>query len=306
MQTNLDPSAELFLANLGRIQQRLGDANQQVSSGRKILQASDAPDEIDSLLQLRADRQHNQQIQSNLILAKTDAQAADDAMSSSIRLMDRALVLGGQGANSTMDATARQSLAQEVQSLLEQMVAYSRTAVQGRYLFSGDQDGAPVYVADPAGANGVTKLQAVTSTRELEDASGGTFAASKNAQEIFDPRNADGTPAAGNVFAALSSLSAALQGGDVSVILQATSAVTDASTHLNSMQSFYGTVQSRITDASAFAEKYDTELQVEQSRKEDADVVSAALEASQANTQLQAAFQMRASMPHRSLFDYLG
>ena len=36
------------------------------------------------------------------------------------------------------------------------------------------------------------------------------------------------------------------------------------------------------------------------------DVTAAALEATQANTQLQAAFQMRAKLPHNSLFDYLG
>src|SRR5689334_19485815 len=148
MQTNLDPSSELFLANVGRIQERLATANQQVSSGKKIVQPSDAPDEIDSLLQLRAARQHNQQIQSNLTLAKTDAQAADDALSSSIKLMDRAETLGDQGANYTADSSSRQSLAQEVQSLLDQMVVYSRTAVQGRYVFSGDQDKTPAYASD--------------------------------------------------------------------------------------------------------------------------------------------------------------
>jgi flagellar hook-associated protein 3 FlgL len=305
MQTNLDPASELFLANVGRIQQRLADANRQVASGKKILQASDAPDEIDSLLQLRADRQQNQQIQSNLALAKTDALAADDALSSSIKLLDRALVLGSQGANSITDSTARQTLAQEVQALQDQMVVNSRTAVQGRYIFSGDQDGSPVYVSDPAAINGVTQLQAVTSTRQIEDASGGTFAASKTAQEIFDLRNPDGTPAAGSVFAALGGLYTALLAGDTATIATAVASVKSASSQLNSMQAFYGTVQNRIQDASDFAGSYDTQLQTELSQKEDADVVSAALELSQANTQLQAAFQMRAALPHKSLFDYM-
>jgi flagellar hook-associated protein 3 FlgL len=306
MQTTLDAASELFLANVTRIQQRLADANQQVSSGKKILQPSDAPDQIDSLLQLRADRQHNQQIQSNLTLAKTDAQAADDALGSSIQLMDRARVLGAQGANSATDANSRQSLAQEVRSLLDQMVVYSRTAVQGRYIFSGDQDGQPAYISDAAAANGVTQLQTVTSTRQVEDATGGTFAAVKSAPEIFDLRNADGTAANGNVFAALSGLNAALTANDTDAINQAISAVKTASTHLNTMQAFYGTVQNRIQNASDFAGQYDTQLQTELSQKEDADVAAAALEAQQANTQLQAAFQMRAALPHKSLFDYLG
>jgi flagellin-like hook-associated protein FlgL len=42
------------------------------------------------------------------------------------------------------------------------------------------------------------------------------------------------------------------------------------------------------------------------SQKQDADVAAAAIELSQGNTQLQAAFQMRASMPHKSLFEFVG
>jgi len=306
MQTNLDAASELFLRNVDRIQERLAEANRQVSSGKKIFVASDAPDQIDSLLQLRADRQHNEQIQSNLALAGMEAQAADGALSSAIRLMDRALVLGGQGANSVINATSRQSLGQEVQAVLEQMVAYSQTAVQGRYIFSGDRDDAAGYVADGAAPTGVTQLIGLSSTRKMEDAAGGTFAVSRTAQEIFDVRQADGSPADGNVFAALNSLHAALISPDAAGIADAVTAVRSASDHLNTMQAFYGSVQNRIQNASDFADRYETQLKTELGQKEDADVAAAALEVTQSGTQLQAAFQMRAAMPHRSLFEYLG
>ena len=58
---------------------------------------------------------------------------------SATKLMDRASVLAAQGATFTLDAAGRQSIAGEAQSLLEQMVAISRTTVQGRYIFGGDQ-----------------------------------------------------------------------------------------------------------------------------------------------------------------------
>src|SRR3954454_22936336 len=103
MVSNLDPAAELFLSNVNRIQQRLTEANRQVASGKRIAQPSDAPDQIDSLLQLRADRQRNTQIRANLGIALTDAKGADDALSSAIRLMDRARVLVAQGASTGLD-----------------------------------------------------------------------------------------------------------------------------------------------------------------------------------------------------------
>src|SRR5262249_42708575 len=160
----------------------------------------------------------------------------------------------------------------------------------------------PAYASDPAAGGGVTQIQTVTATRQIEDASGGTFSATQSAHEIFDLRNPDGAIATGNVFAALSGLKTALLAGDVNAIHQSGGAFDSASTLLNSVQSFYATVQPRIQGAVDFADRYDTQLQTELSQKEDADVVSAALEVSQANTQLQAAFQMRAALPHKSLF----
>ena len=303
--TNLDPQSALFLANVDRIQERLTQANNQVTSGKRIMVASDAPDQIGSLLQLRSDRQHNTQIQSNLALAQTDASAADDALSSAIQLMDSAVGLAAQGASSTSDAAGRQSLAQQIQAIRQQMVAISQTNVQGRYIFSGDQDGSPSYSWNSAATNPVSTVITPKSTRVIEDPSGGTFAASKTAGEIFD-KQSDGQPATDNVFNALSQLQTALENNDDATINSSITLVKTASDHLNSMQAFYGNVQVRIANATDFASKYDVQLQTEISQKEDTDITSAALETVQGNTQLQAAFQMRAQMPHQSLFSYLG
>ncbi|MGA2271183.1 MAG: flagellin [Bryobacteraceae bacterium] len=305
MITNLDPESALFLADVNRIQQRLADANSQVSSGKKINVASDAPDQIDSLLQLRADQQSNTQIESNLTLAQADANGADNALSAAIHLMDRAVTLATRGATATSDATTQANLAQEVQSLQEQMVSYSQTRVQGRYIFSGDLDGSPSYALDLTAPNGVDQLSNSASTRQIENPAGGSFPASKTAQEIFDDQNPDGTPAADNVFAALNALRTALLNNDSNAIGSSIGALEQASDHLNSMEAFYGTVENRIQDATSFASQYDTQLQTEISQKQDADVTAAALGLTQANTQLQAAYQARAKMPHTSLFDFL-
>src|SRR5262249_39651418 len=154
-------------------------------SGKKLSVAADAPDQIGALLQLRAVLQHNQQIQANLSLAKANADAADTALSSAIKLMDSALMLANQGTSPNMSATARQSLAQQVQALQEQMVNLSQTAVQGKHIFSVDQDSSPSYALNltppPPNddgtpglpTNGVDQLlTAQTATRKIEDPAG--------------------------------------------------------------------------------------------------------------------------------------
>lgn len=306
MVTNLSPASQAFLVNIERVQQQVADATQQVSSGRRVNVASDAPDEVDAILQLRADIARNSQIKSNLGLAKADADAADAALTSASQLMDRAITLGSQGATFTLDASGRRSIAAEVQSLQDQMLAISRTTVQGRYIFSGDSDNSPAYASDPSAATGVDRLLTAPATQRVEDPSGGSFAVGKTAQDIFDHRNDDDSLASDNVFAALNNLRTALENNDTDGITAAVGALHDASDHLNASQAFYGSVQNRIADATNYADQYDVQLQTELSQKQDADVAQEAMLMSQGNIQLEAAFQMQAKMPHTSLFDFLG
>src|SRR5580658_5148838 len=130
----LQGSSALFIANLGQIQQQLAQANEQVSSGLKIAVPSDDPDQIGSLLQLRSQLASNTEIQTNLGSALTDADAADNALSSSIQLMDQAVSLATEGANATTTPAGQQSIAQEVQGIQQQMVTNSNTNVSGIFI----------------------------------------------------------------------------------------------------------------------------------------------------------------------------
>jgi flagellar hook-associated protein 3 FlgL len=306
MISNLSPSAEAFLANVDRVQRGLEEATRQVSSGKRVNVASDAPGEVGTILQLHTDEVRNSQIQANLGVAQAEAEAADGALTSATKLMDRAIVLAAQGANFTLDATGRQNIAGEVQSLLEQITGIANTTVQGRYIFGGDRDSTPPYQVDLTAVNGVTRLTASIGTRRVESAAGGSFAVSKSAQDIFDSRNPDDTLASNNVFAALNNLRIGLLANDATQITAASASLQLASDRLNTSQAFYGTVENRITDAINYSSGYDVQLQTELSHKQDADVTSAALAITQGNTQLQAAFQMQAKMPHTTLFDFMG
>ena len=315
MITVLSPSTEAFLANMARVQRSIDDASLQTSSGKRVNVASDAPSELDTILQLHTDETRNTQIQENLAVAKADADAADGALTSATQLMDRARVLAAQGATFTVDAAGRQSIAGEVQSLLEQMVAISRTTVQGRYIFGGDQESDPPYDVDLTAASGVSRLTSSPATRQVENSAGGAFAVSQNAQQIFDTQNPDPvatddppitTPAADNVFAALNNLRLGLLANDTTQIAAANASIQTASDHLNTAQAFYGIVQNRITDATNYSATYDVQIKTELSQKEDVDITTAALTVTQGNTQLEAAFQMQAKMPRTTLFDFMG
>ena len=321
---SLNPQSQRFLADLARVQESIDSASRQITSGKRVNVASDAPDVISELLQLRATLYRNTQITANLSVAQTDANLSESALSSATQLMDRAVTLAAQGATGTMDTAGRLSLANEVQAIQEQMVSYSQTQSAGRFVFSGDRETVPAYRIDLTNANygvdasgnvngdgtgtgaGVDRLiNPMTATRVVESPVGGTFLVSQTAQQIFDNRNPDDTLATDNVFAALNSLRTALLNNDAGAVNTSIGSLKQASDHLNTALSFYGTVQNRLQGAVNSAANYDLQIRTQISQKEDADVVAASLELSQGTTHLQASFQMEARIPRTSLFDFL-
>lgn len=306
MIASLDPSDQIFLVGVNQIQQRMATVNQQLTSGLKVTVASDAPDQIDDLLQLRADQAQNTQISTNLGMEQTHAQAADGALSSAIQLMDTATQLAAEGANTTETSTSLQTLAQQVASLQTDMVNLSQTQVAGSYIFSGDLDQSPSYQVDLSAPDGVDQLSNAASTRQVQNPAGGTFSPSMTAQQIFASQNPDGADAGSNVFAALNNLRVALLANDQAGITTAQGEIQQASVQLNTAQSFYGNVENIITTATNYSSTYDTQMTAEISGIQDADATTAALELTQDTTQLQAAFEAQGKMPTSSLFDYLG
>jgi len=302
---NVSPLAQSFLNGVSQIEQQIATDTQQITSSLKISTPSDDPGQIDDLLQLRADQQLNTQIASNLTMANSIASAADTAIGSSIQLINTAIQVGTQAANSLTSQTTDTSLAVEVQGMLTQMVNYSQSQVQGQYIFSGDHPENPSYQLNLSALQGVDQLLTTASTQQIQDPAGGSFEVSQTAQTIFGDQNADGTPAGDNVFAALNNLRNALLSSNTAGVQSALGNLQQASRHLNDMQSFYGEVEDRIQSATTYSSMRNTELLTQIGSIQDADVTSDAMLLAQANTQLQAAFTAEAQAPKSTLFNYL-
>ena len=62
MIPSVNPAAQLFLADLSRVQSNIDTATRQISSGLKISQPSDSPDQLEALMRVRADLDRNAQV----------------------------------------------------------------------------------------------------------------------------------------------------------------------------------------------------------------------------------------------------
>jgi len=287
MVTNLSPSNQQFLNSLARINQRMELAQRQISSGVRFEQVSDNPDQVSVLLQARASLDTSEQILTNLGRLKNEVDGGEQALQSAVQLFDQVQTLGAQGVTGTETAAARTALAQQLGSILDQMVGLSSTSVEGRYIFSGDSDQQAPYTA------ALTYLGSAA-TRVAQHPNGTTFAVAKTAQEIFEP-----------VFGAITALRTALLNNDEAAIQNVVDGLPQLSAGLNSQLAFYGTTQNRVAAATEFAHTQQLQLQSQISSLQDTDMSSAILELTQAQTQQQAALTSRAQLPRTTLFNFL-
>lgn len=300
MLSTLDPSAQQFLTNLNRIGDRMQRAQQQMATGLKLTEVSDQPDSVSTVLTAHAALDRANQTISNLGRIKTEVDTAEQALGSAVSLFDKVQTLGAQGATDTATADARNTIAKQLDNILEQLVGLANTSIDGRYVFSGDSDQTTPYVYNSALATPVSAYQGSSSTRLAQDSNGSTFQIALTAQQIFDS-----TDPTTNAFSAIQALSTALKANDSAAIQAANGALSHVGAFLNYQLAFYGNVQARVADATDDANNRKTALQTEISGYQNADLTESILNLTQAQTQQQASLQARAQIPRKTLFDFI-
>jgi flagellar hook-associated protein 3 FlgL len=300
MISSLNSTNQEFVNNLQQITERVNDDVLALSSGVQMQQVSDNPDQVSALLQARAALSTSQQISTNLASVKNEVDTGEQAMEGAVQLFDTVQTLGAEGATGTQTASSRAALAQQLQTIEQQMVSLANTNVNGRFIFSGDTDQIGPYTFDPTQADPVSAYEGSASTRVTQDAEGGTFPIALTAQQIFD--SSDPTT---NAFTAINGLVTALNNNDQTAILASVNGLAGVGVYLNTQLAFYGTAQDQVASATDFAQTQQTEIQTQISTLEDTDVTSTITDMTQTQTQEQAALTAEGQIPRTTLFDFL-
>lgn len=302
----ISSSADVFLASLNTLEQKMLTDNRQVSSGLRVQTVADDPTAVNDILQLSSEIGSNTQIGQNLNIVQTEVNTGESAINSATMLMDMASQLAAQGATGIAGTTTRQELANQVSGLIQQMQGLANTQVEGRYVFSGSSDQTAPYGAVDLVANttnGVGSYQGTASIRTVQGPEGSSISVSLTAQQIFDG-GTGGTPAT-SVFQTLTELYNALSTDNQSAIEQAASDITSSANYLNTQQASYGAIQQTIAAAMDQQAALSTNLEAELSAIQNADSATAITHLQQDTTTEQAAMAAYSSLPKKSLFDYL-
>ena len=307
MLSGLDAYTSTFLSSLNVTEQRISQADQQLSTGYRVNQPSDDPGAIDAILEYQGQIDQVTQIQNNLSQATTIANLADSALNSTSDMLNQLTSIAAQGSSSTSNANSNAVLAQQVQGIEEQLVGAANTTFGGTYVFGGDDATTAPYTFNWSVPGGVVQNDTSASTVTVTNSEGDSILVpGQTAQQIFGAQNADGSAAASNIFQNVWALGQALQNNDQSGIQAAATAIQASIVQLGQATTISGNTIDWLQQSTENAGSKLTTLQTQLSNLRDADAAEAATNLQSATTAEQAAIAAQGSLQIKSLFSYLG
>jgi len=278
MSIRLDPNPlPDLLAAIQQSEQNLNTATQQVASGRRVNQLSDDPAASASIVLNHNQASQDDQFLQNAATLQPQLQVADSSLSDVVTALTRALSLGTEGANGTLNTGDRLAIAQEVQGIQTQLVSLANTSYQGAYLFAGTAVGTQPFTLNTT--TGVVTYNGNTNLTSVEISNGNSIQTKVPGSQLF-------LNAAGSVFTAVQDLNTALQSN--TNIGAAVTEVQNALTTLSTQRVFYGNALNQLSSSEDFLNQDKLNLSTQANSLIGADLATAAANLVQAQTDEQA------------------
>jgi flagellar hook-associated protein 3 FlgL len=280
------------LADLRRVQERLADAQDRVSSQKRIEKPSDDPLGAERAVRLRSELDTTKAYGTAVDESRSWLDATDSALSSINDIVQTARELTVQAANGATTPAARQSIKVQIDALTEQLKTTLNGAYDGRYIFSGTATDTPPYDLTSATPDA---YQGDSNPVVRQIGPGVSVQVNVTADDVLS-----------GLLPALRTISAHLQSNDAASLqttdLQALDAGLDTVTTARSQ---VGAVTNRVDAAGQrLADLHDVTTAF-LSKTEDADLPQALTDLSAQQNALSAALQGGATLIQQSLMDFL-
>ena len=285
------------LAGLQQSQSAVNVALQEVSTGKSVSKPSDDPIASANMVQNTIETNNVDQYTQNVSSVLSMVQTADSTLSSVVSSLTKAVSLGTEGGNGTMNAANLQSIATEVQGILSSVVSMANSTYQGSYLFGGTASTQAPYTADPSSAsgyayNGNSGVNSVVVGDDL------TVQSNIPGSQIFSNSSND-------VLGSLSTLITALQSGNSSSIQSATNAVSSALNYVSQQRVTYGNAETQLNSQETYLQQETVTLTSQANSLVGVDMAQAATALAQAQTANSAALAAASKVLPTTLLNYL-
>ena len=294
MRVNPNPLPDLLSA-LSQTTRQINSDLQQVASGQRVNVPSDEPAAAAGLVRNADQTSEADQFLRSVGNVSGEMQNADSALNSVVTALQRAISVGVQGANGTVNASDRAALANEVQGILSQLVSLANLSYQGNFVFGGTATQTTPYVLDGTSPSGVRydgndRANSVTVGDHL------TVKTNLPGSELFSAPGRD-------VFQALQDLVTNLKTG--TGIDAAVNQVSAAYQHINAQRVFYGNAMNQLNSQQKSLNSEATQLAEQQNTLAGADLSRVLSDLVNAQTSREATLGAIARTQQGNLFDYI-
>lgn len=280
----------------------LFNARTQLATGKRYADGTEAPGDYARSLELQhavtdSDRftRASQQVSTNL-------QGYDHSLDSLSSIMTQARQIAVRGANDTGDQTAKNLLAKQVDTLLQEAIKTANTFQDGHYIYGGSNNGSPPYVA--VQTNGVTtgiQFNGDSRDQTVNLETGVSITATVSGTEVFgDP---PGNPS--NYLGSLMKLRDDLRGGNSATVSSDIAAMDGVNDKLLATRGDVGIRLQHLTNLQNFREQTLNDLKAEKSSIDDVDMAQAATNLSRSQVGYQASLMVASQLQRNTLIDML-
>ena len=294
------------LSDLNSLSEKLAKTQSKASSGKEITRPSDNPYQAARALGLRQNLAANEQYQSNISDARGWQDATESALGSITDFVNRAQSLLLEGSTDSSDVGARNSVADEIDQIIQGLKETSNASFGDRFLMSGTATStAPYKLGDDDAYQGdEAGLDPTVAGVVREIGPGVTISINSVAREILGDGRAN--PTDGKLLNTLRDISehlrandgAALRGGDITNLKASLDDVLK-------VRARNGAMSNRLDAASSRLEQIQGAVTEQLSDTEDADIAKTIIDFNSQSAAYQASLRAGANIVQASLMDFL-
>ncbi len=286
-----------LLQNVQSQYQRIGQIQEQISTGQRFQQPEDSPSRVSATMNLNNALANTHAYENAATQAQNYLNTTAGVLANMQHIWQNALSIAVQGSNSTLTGTDRQALAQQITQAQKALGQLLNTRYQGSYLFGGYDTSNPVITS-----SGTTNFPTSAQTQSFQIASSSTITVNLTGEENV------GQPAGQNYLAQLYTDLGKLAGQLTSGSQVTKSAINTLKTdqsYLSTAQSIVGGRLERVNQTQAQLKSLALNLNQTISQVAGANIPKLTIQLAQEEQAYQAALQSGAQILPMSLLNFI-
>ncbi len=288
---------DLYKKIFANIKEKADRTTQMIASQKRIMAPSDDPISYAKSLQIDAQLDKNAQYKKNIVSLQTAEAYYESAINNVSDLLSKAKQLTVEMASDTADADSRLAAAEQIDGIIDQLVALGNTKVTDTYIFGGTQSTTAPYSID--GATGDVVFNGSASVTQVFVSSSATIEGGISGARVFS--SSTGV----DIFGTLQTLKEHLEANDLPAITADLGALGDCINLTADNLSYVGTYSAKMETLTDTNTARDARLTETLSELVDADTVSLITDYNSLTTAYQAAAYCMSKAQGLSVLNYM-